>query len=205
MALDFSGVLFNSVYMINFVFVMIFFLTRRALITELKRKFFTGKGYVFVRMIMPDRHEVEDFVNIKKSPIRVGDRSFLIDPSTATLKSVEESTEKEKKEKGYSSLYRLDPASVSKKGKYPVFTFRYDSAEPINLFDIEKKMDSSYFDMVIKKALTQASIKDMLGANKRIIMFLMGAAIAAAAAAYFSYESYTMMQDLIARGVGLSG
>lgn len=231
MAFDYTMILGNAIYTLFFLMAIIFVLTRKVAVPELKRRFFTGKGYAWVRIVMPDRHEQEDFVNIKKEPLRVGGRSFLLDYSAVTFKSggqvkMGRPPKKEKLDlkkmveydaegklklkaetpvKGAVDSYILDIEATTTRGKYPVFTFRYDKSEPIDFFALEKKVDSTKFDLMIKRALAQKNLKDVLGGNKRLMLYIMIAAALIAAAAYFSFENNSILKDIVARGVGLGG
>tara|TARA_Y100000310_G_scaffold105453_2_gene103944 strand:- start:9130 stop:9765 length:636 start_codon:yes stop_codon:yes gene_type:complete len=202
-----------TTYILLLFFGAGFALVRKEVVLAFKRKFFTGKGYVYIRMWMPDRQEVEDFVNLKKShTLQFFGRSFLFDASTAAFKEAlpaEKSGTPQVDDKGKPILkeggkqFELKTANITKRGKFPVFNFRWDKAEPIDPYSLQRKLPSDLFETAIMRAKAQGTFGKFLAQNSRIMMMLMGAVIAAAAAAWFSHETQGVCELILSRGVAI--
>lgn len=219
-----EDILSNIGLLLSVVLIVVFVLIRKEVSIALMRKFFRGKGWVTVRMFMPDRQEVEAFVNLRKKPtLHFFGRSYIYDMAKATFKlgvteevsepSVTESKlrrvvgkilKKPKKPGLGLKEYKVKFEYLTRYQKFPVINFRWDRSEPIDPYDLgDKGMDSSLVDAAIMRAKAQSSIKELFGQNKKVIMFFMIAAAAAAAAAYFSYENYAILKILLERGIAL--
>ena len=234
-----NAILTNTSLFISMGFFLLFILIRQEIIVALKRKFFRGKGWVTIRMYMPDRQEKEDFINLSNNPtIDLFGRSYMYNAKAATFKAEfatdhdEPKTVKTKstisfKPSKKKTIVNVDPKektvvnvdpegkiepsdhfnlkldSFTRSGKFPVLSYRYDRADPIDIYALDKGMDSALFSSVIIRAKAQSSIKDLLGQNKKTLMYIMIVGFIAAASAYFSYESSTALKLLLARGPGL--
>ena len=212
-----------TVYIVVLIAGLGFALVRKEVVLAYKRKFFTGKGYVYIRMWMPDRQEVEDFINIKKdNTISFFGRMFIFDAKVATFReamplenpiNVEVDGEGKLKRlikkvtpwkvKKDGKVFRLNPAHMTKKGKFPVYNFRWDKAEPIDPYQLDRAIPSDLFENAIMRAKAQGAFAKFLSQNSKIMMLIMGAAVAAAAAAYFSFETNAAIDVLLSRGIAL--
>lgn len=281
---DFSTVSSGLVYAALVFCIGIIFITRKVLVPEVKRRLSSGKGWGWIRIIGPDKHEQEDFVNLRGGRVKVGKRCYIVELGAATYKGGLGESEvpimlkderllisnerleslrtnlaealafksdktkwkplnKEQKDSVKSQIdgfkaqiaeeakklqavqkeivtFNLDRTASTMKGKYPVFTFRYDRSEPVDFFSLFKRQvkvfkcvscqknnavevdggghDSASVEMEIDKALQMGSLKDALSGNfmKKYGIFIIGAGLLLAANAYFSYENYGAIKEL---------
>ncbi len=210
------------------LFMLVFVLVRKELTLALTRKFFRGKGWVTIRMYMPDRQEVEAFVNLNKNPtLNFFGRSFVFDAEKATFKSEDTPEEKasvteskvtqfgksiankvSKKPADPAKLgglkeFTLSPDKFTISGKFPVYSYVWDNAEPLDPYNLTKKTDSSLLSAAVLRAKAQGAINELLGQNKKLMLFVMVIAGAAAAAAYFGYQNSTLLEAIAQRGTAL--
>lgn len=261
MAFDTSIISQGLLYTLTIVLVAIFFLTRKVVIPEIKRRLRSGQGMGWVRIIGPDKHEQEDFVNLRNDFVKVGKRVFFpvletctykgtdteipmlvlkdkdavstdqelrnvrqqiaeisgllkdkkrmkalseeqekaLMQNLETLENIKAEREKFLKSQVESFNYVLDRTATTMKGKYPVYTFRYDKCEPVDYFalDMSKGHDPGRVDLQIQKALTMGNLQSAIG-GKKMSWVIIVAGILLAAAAYFSYETNGMVKDLMA-------
>lgn len=156
-------------YGLTMVFVLIFAMTRGAVMLELKRKFFTGKGYAYIGLIGVDKRLQIAFINMKADYFKIGKRVFVKNGSKSVLmpggdivespaklvpyvvKNGENAPSKKvfdiaaKKDGNIRETvnddgYVLDMESAVYSGKYPMFFFRYDNPEPVDFFLTKKSV-----------------------------------------------------------------
>ncbi len=229
----------SIIYFLMVLFGLILVLTYQDVMLSLKVKLFHKKGHGYIRMLMPDRQEKMNFVDLKQGTFTLFGKRYMVDVATGTFmasetealtrtkkkqrriiqfmmglakkfKTVDEVEEEAKKEilrkldkvlrARSRGEYLIDLESITMKGKYPVFTYRWDRSEPIDLMNTGRKFDPEMFNAAVIKAKAQGSILDMVAQNKKLIYILLGIAAGVAASAYFSYEVFITLQDSVAQG-----
>lgn len=242
MAIETTTILDTTQQLFGILGFLLFVMLRKEIMIGIKRRFFTGKGYAYIRMWMPDRHESEDFVNLRKEPFMIMGRAYVIDVERGTFRpdiSEDERNDIEKKNaflrlvqqvvfkinpakkeefeekvrfwkkiEQYSRTlgkgeYGLDLKSVTYKGKYPVFNYRWDRAEPIDPYDLDAGTDPEKLANILKRAKAQNSLAEIFNQNKKLIMYILIIAGAAGVAAYFGYENNQILQQCVGRGPAL--
>lgn len=258
MAFDTGVISQGLLYTLTIVLVAVFFLTRKVVLPEIKRRLRSGQGMGWVRIIGPDKHEQEDFVNLRNDFVKVGKRVFFpvletctykgtdteipmlvlkdkdavsadqdlrnirmqiqevegllkdkkkikalteeqqseIGKQLETLEAAKAEREKFLKSQVESFNYVLDRTATTMKGKYPVYTFRFDMCEPIDYFSNEQKgHDPIKVDLQIQKALTMGNLQSAIGGKKMNWIYIV-AGILLAAGAYFGYETNGLVKAI---------
>jgi len=163
-------------YTVSVISLFMFMIERNVLITDLKRRFFAGRNKLFVRIIGPNKREVEAFVNFKDDYLKIGSRVYVKNHEKQTLKDgslpfdcpsrlvpltadvwkdIKASLKAGEIWKGNvhtkidANGYVLDEQKSTYKGKYPVFTYRYDNPEPLDLFEEYREIPMPEESLVI--------------------------------------------------------
>ncbi len=229
----------SIIYFLMVGFGLVLALTYKDVMLSIKVKLFHKKGHGFIRMVMPDRQEHLDFVDLKAGTFKLFGKRYVVDVTAGTFMAAESEvlTRTKKKQRRIIQLmmgvankfrvkdeveeaakreilkkldavlkarsrgeYLIDLEAITMKGKYPVFTYRWDRSEPIDLMKANKTVDPDMFEAAVIKAKAQGSILDVVGQNKKLIYILLGIAVGVAASAYFSYEVFIAVQDSVAQG-----
>lgn len=154
-------------YVVSVCSMVLFIVERQVISVDLKRKFMAGRNKFFIRIVGPNKREQEAFVNFKEDYLKIGNRIYVKNHETQTTKEgtlpgdspaklvpYTKAVEAEitaalkagtlKKGNIYTKLndegYVLDEMKSTYKGKYPVFTYRYDNPEPRDLFEEKREI-----------------------------------------------------------------
>lgn len=92
-------------YVMGGLLFALFFMLRKEVSLILREKMRSGKGYGYIRMLMPDRQEKMFFVNLKNGVFDMFDRTYMVDVASGTFRPTLINKD-DKKEKSFFKLFR---------------------------------------------------------------------------------------------------
>lgn len=145
----------------------VFIRFRGMMMDEFRKKFLIKKGYGYVRIHGNDKRVQEHFMKLTEGQVTVG--------------------------KG---IYFTRPSKVKFKGIVPVYDFRKDIAEPIDVYSENMTgTDPNFLDAWMFKMKSLAKVT--AAKEYQTLLYVAGAAaIAAGIAAVICYTNYNTLQDM---------